>query len=59
MIEFKYLKKEDKDKLEVKKAEAKKQIEEYSSFEEIKAIPKLKNYTVIAVNDEMFVEEID
>ena len=44
--------------LEEKQKEAKKQIEEYSNFEEIKSIPKLKKYTVIAVNDEIFVEEI-
>ena len=58
MIEFKYLKKGEKNKLEAKQKEAKKQIEEYSNFEEIKSIPKLKKYTVIAVNDEIFVEEI-
>ena len=58
MIEFKYLKKGEKNKLEEKQKEAKKQIEEYSNFEEIKSIPKLKKYTVIAVNDEIFVEEI-
>mgnify|MGYP002554109001 CR=1 FL=1 len=58
MIEFKYLKKGEKNKLEEKQKEAKKQIEEYSDFEEIKSIPKLKKYTVIAVNDEIFVEEI-
>ena len=58
MIEFKYIKKKKKNKLEEKQKEAKKQIEEYSNFEEIKSIPKLKKYTVIAVNDEIFVEEI-
>ena len=58
MIEFKYLKKGEKNKLEEKQKEAKKQIEEYSNFEKIKSIPKLKKYTVIAVNDEIFVEEI-
>ena len=59
MIEFKYLKKENKNKLDEKKEEAKKQIEEYSRFEEIKAIPKLKKYTVVAINDEIFVDEVD
>ena len=58
MIEFKYLKKGEKDKLEEKQKEAKKQIEEYSNFEEIKSIPNLRKYTVIAVNDEIYVEEI-
>ncbi len=59
MIEFKYLKKENKNKLDEKKEEAKKQIEEYSRFEEIKAIPKLKKYTVVAINGEIFVDEVD
>ena len=58
MVEFKYLKKEEKDKLQQKQEEAKKQIEEYGEFEEIKAIPKLRKYTVVAVNDEIYVEEI-
>ena len=58
MIEFKYLKKGEKEKLEEKQKEAKEQIKEYSKYEEIKAIPKLKKYTVIAVNDEIYVEEI-
>ena len=39
-------------------AEAKTQIEEYAEFEEIKNIPNLKKYTVIAVNDKLYVEEI-
>ena len=59
MIEFKYLKKEDKNKLDEKKAEARKQIEEYGSFEEIASIPKLRKYTVIVVSDEIFVNEIN
>ena len=59
MIEFKYLKKSEKDKLDDKKDAAKRQIEEYSSFEEIQAIPKLKKYTVVAINDEIFVDEIN
>ena len=58
MIEFKYLKKEDKNKLEEKQNEARKQIEEYSNFEEIKEISKLRKYTVVAVNDEIYIEEI-
>ena len=59
MIEFKYLKKEDKNKLDEKKAEARKQIEEYGSFEEIASIPKLRKYTVIVVSDEIFADEIN
>lgn len=58
MIEFKYLKKEDKNKLEEKQNEARKQIEEYSNFEEINEILKLRKYTVVAVNDEIYIEEI-
>ena len=58
MIEFKYLKKGEKDKLEEKQKEAKEQIQEYSKFEEIKSIPKLRRYTVVAVNDELYIEEV-
>ena len=38
--------------------EAKKQIEEYGSFEEIKEIKNLNSYTVVAVNDKIYVEKI-
>ena len=58
MIEFKYLKKEEKNKLEEKQKEAKEQIKEYSKFEEIQSLHKLKKYTVVAVNDEIYIEEI-
>ncbi len=58
MIEFKYLKKGEKTKLEEKQKEAKEQIEEYSKFEEIASIEKLRKYTVVAVNDEINIEEI-
>ena len=58
MIEFKYLKKEEKIKLEEKQKEAKEQIKEYSEFEEIKSLQKLRKYTVVAVNDEIYIEEI-
>ena len=37
---------------------AREQIKEYSTFEEIASIPKLRKYTVIAVDDEIYVEEI-
>ena len=43
---------------EKQQQEAKKQIEEYSNFEEIASIPKLRKYTVVAVNDEIYVEEL-
>ena len=58
MIEFKYLKKGETDKLEEKQKEAKEQIQEYSKFEEIKSIQKLRRYTVVAVNDELYIEEV-
>lgn len=58
MIEFKYLKKEEKNKLEEKQKEAEEQIKEYSKFEEIKSLHKLRKYTVVAVNDEIYIEEI-
>ena len=58
MIEFKYLKKDEKEKLKETQEEAKKQITEYSEFEDIKAIPNLSKYTVIAVNDEIYVEKV-
>ena len=58
MIEFKYLKKEEAKKLEEKKEEAKTQIEEYASFDELKNLPSLRKYTVVAVNDEICVDEV-
>ena len=57
MIEFKYLKANEKDKLEEKQKEAKEQIKEYGKYEEIKAIEKLEKYTVVAVNDEIYIEK--
>ena len=59
MIEFKYLKKEDAGKLKEKQEEAKKQIKEYMEFEEIKELENINSYTVVAVNDEIYVEKID
>ena len=56
MIEFKYLKKDEKDKLKEKQEEARKQIEEYGEFEEIKDLKNINKYTVVAVNDEIYVE---
>ena len=58
MIEFKYLKKGEESKLKEKQEEARKQIEEYKEFEEIKDIQNLNCYTVVAVNDEIYVEKI-
>ena len=58
MIEFKYLKKGEEGRLQEKQKEAKKQVEEYAEFEEIKAIEKLSKYTVVAVNDKLYVEKV-
>jgi hypothetical protein len=58
MVEFKYLKKGEESKLKEKQEEARKQIEEYANFEEIKDIEKLSSYTVIAINDKLYVEKI-
>ena len=58
MIEFKYLKKGEEGRLQEKQEEARKQIEEYAEFEEIKAIEKLSKYTVVAVNDKLYVEKV-
>ena len=58
MIEFKYLKKGEEGRLKEKQEEARKQIEEYAEFEEIKAIEKLSKYTVVAVNDKLYVEKL-
>ena len=58
MIEFKYLKKDEKNKLEEVKDQAKEQIKTYSEFEEIKSIKDLNKYVVVAVNDEVYFEKI-
>jgi hypothetical protein len=59
MIEFKYLKKGEEARLGEIQKEAKEQIEEYMNFEEIKDIEKLSAYTIIAVNDKLYVEKIE
>ena len=58
MIEFKYLKKAEAGKLKEKQEEAKKQIEEYSQFKDIKDLENISKYTVVAVNSEIYVEKI-
>ncbi len=58
LIEFKYLKKSEENLLEETKAKAKEQILEYSKLDKIKSIQKLKKYTVVAVVDELYVDEI-
>ena len=59
LIEFKYLKKADENLLEETKRQAKEQITQYSNLERIKNIPKLKKYTIIAIVDELYVDEIE
>ena len=58
MIDFKYLKKTEENKLEEKQKEARKQIEKYANTEEMKEIKNLNKYTVVAVNDKIYVEKI-
>ena len=58
MIEFKYLKKEEENKLKEKQEEARKQIEEYKELEEIREIENINCYTIVAVNDKIHVEKI-
>ena len=58
MIEFKYLKKGEENKLKEKQEEAKEQIIRYSNFEEIKSLENLKKFTVVVVNDKIYVEEV-
>ena len=58
MIEFKYLKKGEEEKLKEKQEEARKQIEEYGEMEEIKELKNIEKYTVVAVNDKIHVENI-
>ena len=59
MIELKYLKKEQAEKLEEKQEEAKKQIEEYAQLEEIENLPNLNCYTIVAVNDKLYMQQIE
>ena len=58
LIEFKYLKKNEDNKLEEKQKEAKEQIIRYSNKEEMKSVENLKKFTVVAINDKIYVEEI-
>ncbi|MBQ8379820.1 MAG: AAA family ATPase [Clostridia bacterium] len=59
IIEFKYLKRSEENLLKQKQEEAKEQIKEYVDFEDIKEIPNLVKYTVVAIVDEIHVEKID
>ena len=58
IIEFKYLKKTEERKLQKEQEEAKKQLEKYCKTTYIKDIKKIKKYTVVAVVDKLYVEEI-
>ena len=58
MIEFKYLKKDEKSLLKDKQKEAIEQIKKYAEYEEIKRIENLHKYAVVAVVDKMYVEEV-
>ena len=58
MIEFKYLKKTEEGKLKEKQKEAREQIERYANTEEMKAIKNLNKYTVVAVNDKVYIEKV-
>lgn len=58
LVEFKYLKKNEQESLEQKQQEARKQISEYAEFDEIKKLKNLRKYTIVAIVDELFVEEI-
>ena len=58
MIEFKYLKKTEENRLKEKQKEAKEQIERYSNSVEMKGIGKLNKYTVIVINDKIYIQKI-
>ena len=58
MIEFKYLKKGEENKLQEKQQEAKDQIKRYAEFDEIKTVEGLRKYAIVAVVDKVYVEEI-
>ena len=58
MIELKYLKKGEENKLEEKQEEAREQIERYSNLEEIKTLKNIRKYTIVTVKDKIYVEEI-
>ena len=58
MVEFKYLKKTEENKVEEKQKEAREQIERYSNYEEIKDIEKMNKYTIVVVNDKIYIDRI-
>jgi hypothetical protein len=62
LIEFKYIKQEEFDKdnnlLKEKQDEAREQLEKYKQTEEIKLLPNLRAYSVVAIKDKLVVEEV-
>ena len=58
MVEFKYLKKEEKNKLKETQKQAKEQVQGYAKLDEIKDIQNLHKFTVVAVVDDIYVEEV-
>ena len=58
MVEFKYLKKSEENKVEEKQKEAKEQMERYGNTEEMKNIEKMNKYTIVVVNDKVYVQKI-
>lgn len=62
LIEFKYIKKEDYEQnnklLKIKQIEAKEQLLKYKKSEEIQKIQNLKCYIVVAIKDELVIEEL-
>lgn len=58
MIEFKYLKKGEENNLKEIQKEARNQIEQYAKLDEIKNLQNLHKYTIVALNSQIFVEEI-
>ncbi len=63
MIEFKYIKKEEYEKygetvIKEKQEEARKQIEKYSQKEEFKKEKLFRKYTIVAVKEKLYIEEI-
>lgn len=63
LIEFKYIKKEKYKKnnnlLEQKQREAREQLKIYKNTQEIKMIPKIKCYSIVAIKNKIYVEEIE
>lgn len=58
MIEFKYLKKIEENKIEEVLSKTKEQIREYSEFEEVKNIDSLRKYVIVCVNSKVYMEEV-